>query len=246
MMQKIGIIAAFLLFPVGLFGQWLDFPTPGIPRTVEGKPNLKAPAPRTADGKPDLSGLWQPEQNPYRFNIVQDPKDENIFSPAAQKIFQDRVKDFRRADPVTNCLPTGPSEVFNVMFRIMQTPVLATILYESGTGRYRQIYMDGRKLPDDPLPTWLGYSIGRWDGDTLIVETAGFNDRTWLDRSGHPHSEKLRVTEKFHRVDFGHMQFQITYEDREMLTRPLSISIMMNYAPDTDMLENVCNESNVD
>ena len=128
----------------------------------------------------------------------------------------------------------------------MQTPALASILYESGTGRYRQIYMDGRKLPDDPLPTWLGYSIGHWAGDTLIVETAGFNDRTRLDRSGHPHSEKLRVTEKFHRVDFGHMQFQITYEDREMLTGPLSISIMMNYAPDTDMLENVCNESNVD
>ena len=231
-MKRIAVVAAFLLFPVALFGQWLDYPTPGIPRT--------------ADGKPDLSGLWQPEQNPYRFNIVQDPINEDIFSPAAQKIFQDRVKDFRRADPVTNCLPTGPSEVFNVMFRIMQTPALATILYESGTGRYRQIYMDGRKLPDDPLPTWLGYSIGRWDGDTLIVETAGFNDRTWLDRSGHPHSEKLRVTEKFHRVDFGHMQFQITYEDLEMLTRPLSISIMMNYAPDTDMLENVCNESNVD
>src|SRR5207237_9379668 len=99
-MRRIAIVAALLLFPVGLFGQWLNYPTPGIPRTADGKPNLKAPAPRTADGKPDLSGLWQPEQNPYRFNIVQDPIHEDIFSAAAQKIFQDRVKDFRRVDPV--------------------------------------------------------------------------------------------------------------------------------------------------
>src|SRR2546421_6557171 len=195
-MKAVVFAITLFVFTTPLSAQWLNRPTPGLPRTADGKPNLKAPAPRTADGKPDLSGLWQPEQNSYRFNIVQDPKDENIFSPAAQKIFQDRVKDFRRADPVTNCLPTGPSEVFNVMYRLMQTPALVAVLYESGTGRYRQIYMDGRKLPDDPLPTWLGYSIGHWDGDTLVVETAGFNDRTWLDRSGHPHSEKLRVTEK--------------------------------------------------
>src|SRR5206468_849171 len=113
-------------------------------------------------------------------------------------------------------------------------------------GRYRQIYLDGRKLPKDPNPTWLGYSVGHWEGETLVVESAGFNDRTWLDRVGHPHSEKLRVTERFRRVDFGHMQFQITYEDPETFTKPLSLSVGVNYAADTDMLESVCNESNWD
>jgi hypothetical protein len=117
------------------------------------------------------------------------------------------------------------------------------VLYEGGMGRYRQIYMDGRKLPKDPNPIWLGYSIGHFEGDTLVVESAGFNNRTWLDRAGHPHSENLRVTERFRRVDFGHMQFQITYDDPETLTKPLSFSLAVNYAPDTDMLENVCNES---
>jgi hypothetical protein len=246
-MQKIALAAALCLLPVSAFAQWLDFRTPGIPRTADGKPNLTAPAPRTADGKPDLSGMWQAQLNPYRFDVIQDLKDEAIFRPAAEAVFQARVKDFRRDDPVTNCLPAGPSEMLSATYRIIQTPGIVALLYESGTGRYRQIYMDGRKLNEDPLPAWLGYSVGRWEGDTLIVESTGFNDRSWLDRAGHPHSEKLRVTERFHRVDFGHMQFQITYDDPETLTKPLTLSLIVNYAADTDMLENVCNEGgNVD
>jgi hypothetical protein len=132
------------------------------------------------------------------------------------------------------------------MYRIIQSPTVVALLYESGTGRYRQIYMDGRKLPEDPNPTWLGYSVGHWDGDTLVVESAGFNDRSWLDRAGHPHSESLRVTERFRRVDFGHMRYQITFDDPKTLTKPLTLSLAVNYRPDTDMLENVCNENNRD
>jgi hypothetical protein len=244
-MQRIVTVAAFLLFPVALEAQWLDFPTPGIPRTADGKPNLTAPAPRLPDGKPDLSGMWQFAAHPYRFDLIRDLKDESIFRPAAEAIYMERVKDFHRDDPVTNCLPMGPSEMINSMYRIIQTPTLVALLYESGTGRYRQIYMDGRKLPEAPIPTWLGYSVGRWEGDTLVVDSVGFNDRTWLDRVGHPHSEKLHVTERFRRVDFGHMQFQITFEDPEMLTKPLSLSVAVNYAADTDMLENVCSEGNL-
>jgi hypothetical protein len=245
-MPRIAVAAALWLIPISLGAQWLDFRTPGVPRTVDGKPNLTAPAPRTSDGKPDLSGVWQPEPNPYRFNLIQDLKDEGIFRPAAQAVFLARVKDFRRDDPVTNCLPGGPSEVLSTTHRIIQSPTLIALLYESGTGRYRQIYLDGRTLPKDPNPTWLGYSVGRWEGDTLVVESAGFNDRTWLDRAGHPHSERLRVTERFRRVDFGHMQFQITFDDPDTLTKPLSLSLTMNYSADTDMLENVCNENNRD
>ena len=242
-LRKITIAASLWLLPVSLCAQWLDFRTPGIPRTADGKPNLTAPTPRTPDGKPDLSGMWQPEVNPYRFAVVQDPKEESIFRPAAEALFQKRVVDFRRDDPVTNCLPSGPAEMVNNLYRIIPSPTVIAVLYEAGMGRYRQIYIDGRKLPKDPNPTWLGYSVGHWEGDTLVVESAGFNDRSWLDRAGHPHSEKLRVTEKFRRIDFGHMQYQITYEDPETLTKPLSFSINVTYAADTDMLENVCNET---
>jgi hypothetical protein len=245
-MHRIAIAAALCLLPVSVSAQWLDYRTPGIPRTADGKPNLTAPAPRGPDGKPDLSGLWRPEANPYRFDVIQDLKDEAIFMPAAEAIFKERLTNFRRDDPVTNCLPAGPSEMLSATYRVIQSPTVVAVLYESGTGRYRQIYTDGRKLPGDPYPAWLGYSVAHWDGDTLVVESAGFNDRTWLDRAGHPHSEKLRVTETFRRVDFGHMQFRITYDDPETLTKPLSLSLTMNYAADTDMLENVCNEGNRD
>ena len=242
-MDRITIAAALWLLPVPLGAQWLNLPTPGIPRTADGRPNLTAPAPRTPDGKPDLSGMWQSEVNPYRFDVIQSLQDEGIFRPAAEAVFRKRVADFRRDDPATNCLPGGPSEMLNTMYRIVQSPTVVALLYEGGMGRYRQIYVDGRKLPKDPNPTWLGYSVGHWEDDTLVVESAGFNDRTWLDRAGHPHSENLRVIERFWRVDFGHMRFQITYNDPETLTKPLSVSLAVNYAADTDMLENVCNES---
>lgn len=245
-MRKIVIAAALCLLPGLEHAQWLDWRTPGIPRTADGKPNLTAPAPRMPDGKPDLSGIWQPEVSPYRLDLIQDLKDEAIFRPAAEVIFQENVANFHRDDPVTNCLPNGPSEMLGATYRIMQSPGLVALLYESGTGRYRQIYMDGRTLPKDPNPTWLGYSTGRWEAETLVVESAGFNGRTWLDRAGHPHSEKLRVTERFRRVDFGHMQYQITYDDPETLTKPITISLAVNYNADTDMLENVCNENNRD
>ena len=237
-------LAALLLLPVSLGAQWLDWRTPGIPRTADGRVNLAAPAPRTPDGQPDLSGLWRAVPNPYRFDLIQSLEDEAIFRPAAQAVFQRRVVDFRRDDPVTNCLPGGPSDMLSGTYRIMQSPGVVAVLYENGTGRYRQIYMDGRALPADPNPTWLGYSVGRWERDTLVVESAGFNDRTWLDRAGHPHSEKLRVTERFRRVDFGHVQYEITFDDPETLTKPLSLSLPVEYQADSDMLENVCNENN--
>jgi hypothetical protein len=242
-MKKITLVATLSLVAIPLSAQWLDWRTPGIPRTADGKPNLKAPAPRTADGHPDLSGMWRPETNAYRFDVIQDLKDESIFRPAAEAIFLQRVKDFRRQDPVTNCLPGGPTEMVNSTYRIIQSPSVIGLLYEGGMGRYRQIYMDGRTLPKDPNPTWMGYSVGHWEGDTLVVESSGFNDRTWLDRAGHPHSESLRVKETFRRTDFGHMQFQITLDDPETFTKPLTISLAVNYDADSDMLETVCNES---
>lgn len=200
------------------------------------------------DGKPDLSGLWKPDLTPYRFDVIQYPKDEGIFRPAAEALFLRRAVNLRHDNPVTHCLPAGPQEIFAAgstrFYRIVQSPGVIALLYELGD--FRQIHTDGRNLPEDPNPTWMGYSVGHWEGDTLVVETAGFNDKTWLDMVKHPHSEQLRVTERFRRTDFGHMRVQVTYDDPETLTRPLTISVAVNYAADADMLEYVCNEDERD
>jgi len=244
--MRLIMLAVVLSAPV--LAQWLNVPTPGIPRTADGKPNLTAPLPRMPDGKPDLSGLWRPELTPYRFDVIQDINDEGIFRPAAQALFRQRAVNLRHDNPVTHCLPAGPQAIFAAgstrFYRIVQSPAVIALLYE--LGGYRQIYTDGRALPKDPNPTWVGYSIGHWDGDTLVVESAGFNDKTWLDMVGHPHSERLRVTEKFRRTDFGHMRVEVTYDDPETLTKPLTISVAVNYAADGDMLEYVCNEDEQD
>ena len=237
-----------VVFAVPAFSQWLTLPTPGIPRAGDGKPNLAAPVPRMPDGKPDLSGLWRPDLTPYRFDVIQNVKDEEIFRPAAAALFLQRAVNLRHDNPVTHCLPPGPQAIFAAgstrYYRIVQSPGVIALLFE--LGGFRQIYTDGRALPKDPNPTWMGYSVGHWEGDTLVVETAGFNDKTWLDMVGHPHSERLRVTEKFRRSDFGHMQVQVTYDDPETMTRPLTISVAVTYAADTDMLEYVCNEDEQD
>jgi hypothetical protein len=241
-------IALAVVLTAPALAQWLNLPTPGIPRTADGKPNLTVPAPRMPDGKPDLSGLWQPELTPYRFDVIQDVKDEDIFRPAAKALFLQRAVNLRHDNPVTHCLPPGPQAIFAAgstrFYRIVQSPGVIALLYE--LGNFRTIYTDGRGLPKDPNPTWMGYSIGHWEGDTLVVETGGFNDKTWLDMVGHPHSERLRVTEKFRRTDFGHMQVQATYDDPEVLNRPLTMSVAVHYAADGDMLEYVCNEDERD
>jgi hypothetical protein len=245
-MQLTAMPAALLLLPASLCAQWLTLRTPGIPRTPDGKPDLTAPAPRMPDGKPDLSGFWRPGANsgpvPYIVDIIQDIKDEAIFKPAAEAVLHKRLAELGRDWPPRHCLPFGPAEsLVGKPYRIIQSPTLVALLFNAEEGdNYRQIFMDGRELPKDPNPTWHGYSVGHWEGDTLVVETAGFNDRSWLDMAGHPHSERLNVTERFQRVDFGHMNLQVTFDDPETMTRPLSIRSAINYMPDTEMLEGVC------
>jgi len=198
------------------------------------------------DGRPDLSGLWRlgADSSLYSVNIIRDAKDETIFKPAAEALFRMRAD----ADDLLDrpeCLPSGPGDIFINAFRIVQSPTVLALLYE-GADSYRQIFLDGRELPKDPNPTWRGYSVGHWEQETLVVETLGFNDVGWLDRVGHPRSESLRVTERFRRIDFGHMQFQITFDDPETLVRPLTISLPVQYMADTEMLESICNENERD
>jgi hypothetical protein len=243
-MQKIVMAAAFCLLPVTFYAQWLHFRQPGIPRTPDGKPDLTAPAPRSTDGKPDLSGLWAGGPSgpvPYIVDVIQDIKDEAIFKPAAEALFQKRLADLGRDWPPRHCLPIGPAHGLVGTYRIIQSPNVVALLFNSEMGDdYRQIFLDGRELPRDPNPTWQGYSVGRWEGDTLVIETTGFNDRSWLDMAGHPHSERLHMTERLRRIDFGHLQFQVTFDDPETMTMPVTLQRIRNYSADTDMLEGVC------
>lgn len=230
--------AAFL--PLPAVAQWINYPTPGTPRLADGKPNLAAPAPRTADGKPDLSGVWRGAGPIYRFNIAQDLKPEDI-QPWAEALFLERVRDSRKDSPLAKCLPVSvPFHNFFNLTRIVQTPALMVILYESPNSPHRTVFTDGRDLPKDPNPSFLGYSIGRWEGDTFVITTTGFNDLGWLDSAGHPQTESLRLTERLRRRDFGHMEFEMTIDDPKVFTRPFTIKSERLLAADTDLLEDVC------
>src|SRR5579863_2363051 len=236
------VTACAVLLSPATPAQWLDYPAPGTPRTPDGKPNLAAPAPRTPDGKPDLSGIWRgPGPGSYDRNVARDLKPGDI-QPWAEALYQQRVLDMGRGAPRANCLP-DPFPYYHMvdLARIVQTPALIVIMYQGTTNSvHRTVFTDGRALPKDPNPSWMGYSVGHWESDTLVVETAGFNDRSWLDIEGHPHTEALRITERFRRRDFGHMDLDMTIDDPKAFTRPFSLKINQTLVPDTDLLESVC------
>jgi len=223
-----------------LAAQWLHYPTPGIPRAADGKPNLAAPAPRTTDGRPDLSGLWQRIETPYAENAVADLKPGEV-QPWAEALSQERRENLSKEHMSVQCLPWGPNYSNSSRFtKIVQTPGVMVMLDEGLT--YRQIFTDGRKLETDPNPSWMGYSVGHWDGDALVVESFGYNDKTWLDHGGHPHTQALRMTERYRRTDFGHMQIEIMWSDPAVYARPWMVAIKAALAADTELLEDVCNE----
>jgi hypothetical protein len=232
-----------------LQAQWLNYPTPGLPRLANGQPNLSAPAPRTPDGKPDLSGVWNRLSPKYRINIASDLKPEEV-QPWAKALVRERTENIGKDSMVARCLPLGPQYTTDAdstgggMMKIAQTPGLILILNPDLT--YRQIYMDGRPLETAPNPSWMGYSVGHWDADTLVVESFGFNDRTWLDTSGHPHTEALRMTERYRRRDIGHMDIEVTLQDPAVYARPWTVAVKAELAADTEVLEYVCNENTRD
>jgi hypothetical protein len=212
--------------------QWLSYRTPGIPRTADGKPDLSAPLPRTADGKPDFTGVWRMD-----LSAQEPPK----LQPWAEVVAKRRMEDLRRDSPEALCLP-GPIAGMGVG-KIVQTPGLLLMLYD-GT-LYREIFLDGRALPNNPNPDWMGYSIGRWDGETLIVESIGFHDRTWLRGDGVPGSEHLRITERIFRADFGHLEVRATYVDPSVLLAPWNVTTKF-VLDDVQPLEYVCSENERD
>jgi hypothetical protein len=241
------VVVALLLFVAApLEAQWITQRAAGIPRLTDGRPNLTASAPRNSDGRPDLSGLWLLSLHPgYVANIASDLATQDV-RPWAASAFNERLGNLGKDDPGTiGCQPLGPRHITAggtvARAKIVQTPTLILMLFEDLA--YRQIFMDGRSLPTDPYPSFMGYSIGRWDGDELVVDSIGFKDATWLDFGGHPHTESLRITERYRRVDFGHMERRITLTDPNTFALPITIDGAMTLDADTELLEYVCAET---
>jgi len=249
------LLAALALWSAATDAQWLNYPTPGIPRLPDGTPNLSAPVPRAADGKPDLSGIWVAECGIYGrdscftrslfFDLAKDLRPEDVqMTPWAAAIQAQRESRNHVDDPYGYCLPPGTPRIDfgGGPFRILHTPRVTAFLYETLVGMtFRQVFTDGRPLPQVSEPTWLGYSVGRWDGDAFVVETTGFRDGGWLDtRVGRPHSDALRVTERFRRTDFGHLELTITIDDAKAFLKPWTATAPLRLLPDTELMEAFC------
>ena len=228
--------------------QWVNAPKPNIPRLANGQPNLSAPAPRTADGKPDLSGIWNVD-NKYVRDLAIDLKPGEVpYQPCAKQLYDQR-KDGAHSyeDNAAHCLPPGTPRVNAAPFpwKLIQKPDYVLIIYEN-FNMWRQIFVDGRELAEDSPPSWFGYSTGKWDGDTLVVDTKGFNGRAWLDQGGRPATESLHVTERFRRKDFGHMDIQVTIDDPKAYTKPWTVTEPALLTPDVELMEFICGENNRD
>ena len=238
--------------------QWLTYPTPGVPRLADGRPNLAAPAPRTADGTVDLSGLWEPDPsggNPSAFGaVVTLPAEfQNVatrlkgglpYRPWALDLRNARQADNSKDNPDGLCLPLSILQLHSHPFprRIMQLPGILAILYEKNVD-YRQIFTDGRPLPVDPQPSWFGYSSAKWEGDTLVVRTSGFREGLWADSAGNPLTEAATVSERFRRPNFGTLDIEVTVDDAKAYTAPWTITLRHRFKLDTELLEYVCLEN---
>jgi len=256
------IVVTCVVADVSMRAQWLNQPMAGAPRTPDGKINMTGPVPKV-NGKPDLSGIWQVQGDPRAPNGL-----FGLGESLNSRYFRDILSDFKPEErpltplgverlrqhtqpgafnPTLNCLPDGVphGDLLPEPFKIMHTPGVIVMLYEVET-TFRQIFIDGRKLPADMSPTWQGYSVGRWDGDTLVIDSAGFNDRSWLDARGTPRSTDMRIEERFHRRDYGHMDLTITITDPQIFTKPISFSVVEELLPDTDLLEHYCVENERD
>lgn len=235
------VFAAASSSPVA--GQWLHRHDPAIPRTADGKPDLDAPAPRKPDGKIDFSGLWNAVDGKFLTNITQRGGIDTPFTDRGAAVFKQRQDNFGRNRPAGKCLPHSvPSAMLipGYPWKVVQTPGIFIILYENFTD-FRQIFTDGRGFPDERQPNWFGYSIGRWeDEDTFVAETVGFNDLGWLDDGGHPRSEQMRTTERFRRPNFGSLEVEFTFDDPGMYTEPWSVTVPFELLPDTEIIENYC------
>jgi hypothetical protein len=252
---------ALLCWPAPAFAQWVSYPTAGIPRLPNGKPNLAGTAPRTSEGKPDFSGIWGWEDNrpcppdgcpdahigQEFLNIGWSLKNGLPYQPWAAELVKARRAANSMDDPQSRCLPRGALRIYTdgTFKKILQVPGEIAILSERGAS-YRQIFTDGRPLPVDPTPSWNGYSSGKWEGNTLVVRTEGFRDDLWLDSQGSPLTGAARVTERFRRPNFGKLEIEITVDDPKAYTSPWTVRLNQPLVPDTELLDYICAENERD
>jgi hypothetical protein len=230
--------------------QWPSYPWKNMPRTADGKIDMKAPPRRMPDGHVDLSGFWMPSDNVrHLLNLASDMKPEDIpLQSWAAAVYKERIENNGKDHPGVRCWPSGIPEKLSIPdgLKVVHSPDLLLFLYESRT-IYRQVFTDGRPLPPpDVQPTWMGYSIGRWDGDTMIVETVGSNGKTWLDMRGLPATEALRVIERYTRPTIGRIDIEVTIDDPKAYTRPWKVNLQWSLVPDTDLIESICEENSKD
>jgi hypothetical protein len=255
-------IACLVTLTAPAFAQWPAFPAPDLVRTADGKVDLTASAPRV-DGKPDLSGLWRPRPDPlgqvggvenvvfprYMDDVAIDANADPlaIVRPEYADVVRNRLEPFGLHDPINRCAPPGALRLLSLPppVKIVQARGLVLLLHEKET-TFRQIFTDGRDLPADPHPTFMGYSIGRWDGDTFVVTSRGFTDQSWLDMTGHPHSEAMQMTERYRRIDTGHLQVEITVTDPSVLKTPITATQHFLLIPDGELIEYYCTENEKD
>lgn len=258
------VLAAAVGIPAVALGQWIRYPTADVPKSDDGSPNLTAPAPRLPDGKPDFSGIWRPH-NPNRCKpgtgqfvecgaeLGGSPLARNLgantpgglpYQPWAAALVKARTADDSRDDPHVRCLPDNPPRTWTLphLTKAIHTPRLLALLYEVNA-MYRQIFTDGRPLPEDPTPAWNGYSTARWEGDTLVVQTAGFRDDLWLDMTGSPMSDAARMTERIRRPDYGTLAIELTVDDSKVYTRPWTVSLTQTLAVDLELIDEFCLEN---
>jgi hypothetical protein len=236
--------------PFAADAQWLNAPEArGAPRTASGEIDLEAPPPRHPNGRVDLQGVWMPDDNRYIRDMALDIGDDQVpYQPWARRLFDERKGGLHSGeDPDAHCLPQGVPKLDFVSYpwKLIETPNSVVILYETFTF-WRQIFTDGRTVDSTAKPAWMGYSTGRWEGDTLVVDTRGFNGKVWLDQLGRPTTDRLRVTERFTRTHFGHLRIDVTIDDAGAYTAPWSASQVVHLRPGWEPLEFICGENNKD
>ena len=267
-MRRLGVLvcvlAALFGVPASGFGQWFKYPTADVPRKADGKPDLTAPAPRLPDGKPDFSGIWHAGNripcvpgtgqfiecgseiggSPLARDLGRDLPGGLPYQPWAAEIVKQRTADLSRDDPHVRCLPDNPPRPWGLphLTKAVHNPKLLVLLYEVNA-MYRQIFIDGRPLPVDPTPGWNGYSTARWEGDTLVVQTAGFRDNLWLDTNGSPMSDAAKMTERMRRPNYGTLELELSVDDPKVYTRPWTVKMVQTIELDTELVDEFCLEN---
>jgi len=262
---------AFIIVAAAIIGlgipsgaQYVKYPTAGVPRTAAGKVNMSAPTPRTADGKPDLSGLWL-TANPWcptgydansglcglelpmgldGINLGRTLQGGLPYQPWLAKLVKERTASDSKDDPHVRCLPDTFLRAYSLphILKIVQTPGLLIMLSEVNAS-YRQVFTDGRPLPMDPTPSWQGYSTGKWDGDALVIDSAGFRDGLWIDWNGSEIGESAKVRERITRPEYGHLNIEVTVDDPKAYTKPWTITLKQKIVVDTELVDEICLEN---